>query len=76
MFIPDRRPGERNVAFEFSEDSLESTGRWLSLWAMLQRVDMRKGFREEGTNAALRARLTVILNDANRVSDIVVLEQK
>ena len=68
MFIPDQTPGQRTIAFEFSDESLESTGRWLSLWALVQRKEMRKGFQENGTNAALRARLTVILNDANRVS--------
>ena len=35
---------------------------------MVQRKEMRKGFEEAGANAALRVKMTVILNDANRVS--------
>ena len=68
MHIPNQRPGQRALAFEFADESLESTGRWLSLWTMVQKQEMKKAMREEGTNVALRARLTVILNDANRVS--------
>ena len=64
------------MAFQFADDSIESTGRWLSLWAMLQRKEMRKGFEEAGANAVLRGKMTFILNEANRVSLLHTLKHE
>ena len=56
-----------STAFQYTGNSVKTSGEWFSFWALIQRRRMKEGFLQEGTNLALRLKLASILNDATQV---------
>lgn len=61
--------GRASAVFQFTDDSVETTGEWFSFWAAAQKEKMKEDFQREGANLALRFKLMSILNDATQVRD-------
>ena len=58
-----------STVFQFTNESVETTGEWFSFWAAAQKEKMKEDFQREGFNLALRFKLASILNDATQVRD-------
>ena len=59
-----------STSFQYTGNSLTTTGEWFSFWALSQRRRMKEDFLREGANLALRFKLAAILNDATQVGKI------
>ena len=56
-----------STVFQYTENSMETTGEWFKVWSLVQKEKMKEDFLREGVNLALRFKLASILNDAAKV---------